>query len=199
MPVARVSRKQTKSEDPGTGVSTGASLPDPARNDTPSSQGPPAPDVVHEPALFFRVQSVWLAIPPTYVEEIADLHQLTKVPAAPAYLRGLVNLRGHAVPVIDLGQFLGLSSGGSSPDQGPDQIETTGTRIVVVAANGMRVGISCERVRGIVDVPQDQMHRPQVVQGRRLQEFARAELNDADSLVVFIDLPALLEAARLRS
>ncbi|MEK7704905.1 MAG: chemotaxis protein CheW [Myxococcota bacterium] len=150
----------------------------------------------HESLLQFRVQDVWLAVSPASVEEIVDLAQLTAVPRAPDYLRGLLNLRGHAIPVIDLAAFLGLRRREDAEGSGGD--EGVHERIVVVAANDMRVGLVSDRVRGVLEVPRSSMRGARVAQGRRLQEFAVAEFEHGGRLTVQLALAALLDAARLR-
>lgn len=147
----------------------------------------------HEPLLQFRVHDVWLGVNPQAVEEIVDLGRLTAVPRAPEYVRGLLNLRGHAVPVVDIASFLGLRQRESR--DGDDAVHE---RAVIVSARDMRVGLVSERVRGVVDVPRSSMRPARVAQGRRLQEFALAEFETAEHLTVHLDLPALLDAARLR-
>jgi purine-binding chemotaxis protein CheW len=56
------------------------------------------------------------------VREILDYTDITRIPQTPAYMRGVVNVRGNAVPVVDLGVKLGLG----------EVTRTINTRIVIV-------------------------------------------------------------------
>jgi len=56
------------------------------------------------------------------VREVLDLSQPTKVPTAPAYMRGIVNVRANAIPVVDLRLKFGL----------PPAPDTVNTRILVL-------------------------------------------------------------------
>ncbi|NLF06724.1 MAG: chemotaxis protein CheW, partial [Pirellulaceae bacterium] len=74
------------------------------------------------------------------VEEINRHVQVTPVANAPEWVRGVVNLRGEVVTVLDLRQILGLGR------------TTTGgnTRNVVVNADGERVGLLVDRIADVV-------------------------------------------------
>ncbi len=70
----------------------------------------------------FKLGDELFAIDVAGVREVLDLTEITRVPTAPPYMRGVVNVRGSAVPVVDLRLKFGLSP---SPD-------TVNTRIVVL-------------------------------------------------------------------
>src|SRR4249919_493688 len=80
------------------------------------------------------------AVPVEMVLEILDMRVLFRVPDAPAYLAGLIDVRGRGVPVIDLRVKLGL----------PATAVTDGTRIMVleVPLNGRQLvlGLVADRV-----------------------------------------------------
>ena len=69
----------------------------------------------------FKLGDELFAIDVVRVREVLDLTEITRVPTAPPYMRGVVNVRGSAVPVVDLRLKFGLSA---TPD-------TVNTRIVV--------------------------------------------------------------------
>ena len=62
--------------------------------------------------LTFAVASETFAIPISSIKEIIEYRQPTNVPMMPAYIRGVINLRGRVVPVIDLAVRFGRSQGG---------------------------------------------------------------------------------------
>jgi len=69
----------------------------------------------------FKLGAELFAIDVARVREVLDLTTVTQVPAAPPYLRGVVNVRGSAVPVVDLRLRFGL----------PAAVDGIHTRIVV--------------------------------------------------------------------
>ena len=70
----------------------------------------------------FKLGDELFAINVAQVREVLELPQITKVPTAPEYMRGVVNVRGKAIPVVDLRLKFGLPS---TPD-------TVNSRIVVL-------------------------------------------------------------------
>ena len=57
--------------------------------------------------LTFRVQQDMYAVPSRYVREILEYDQVTQVPMMPSLVRGVINLRGAIVPIIDLADRFG--------------------------------------------------------------------------------------------
>src|SRR5512146_1979673 len=72
--------------------------------------------------LTFRLGEEVFAIDVKQVREVLDLSPITKVPRAPEFMRGVINLRGSVVPVVDLKMKFGL----------PKTDATVDTRIVVM-------------------------------------------------------------------
>ena len=61
-------------------------------------------------ALIFPLGEEWYAFPGEQVREVRPLAGLTPLPGTPAFVAGLINLRGRIVPVIDLAAFFGLAA-----------------------------------------------------------------------------------------
>ncbi|NNJ18160.1 purine-binding chemotaxis protein CheW [Pseudomonas putida CSV86] len=59
--------------------------------------------------LSFRVREAGYALPIALVREIIEYAEITRVPMMPAYIHGVINLRGNVVPVLDLAARFGLS------------------------------------------------------------------------------------------
>ena len=75
------------------------------------------------------------------VQEINKIMQMTKVPQAPDYVLGILNLRGQIVTIIDLGKKLGLGSTDMSLDP----------RNIIVNSSGGHVGLLVKRISDVVD------------------------------------------------
>lgn len=150
--------------------------------------------------IVFRVASTWFAVDAFATEQVAELQEATAVPGAPGHVRGLVQLGGRAVPLLDLASFLALHE--QPPDAEPLPREEVGGRIVVVRSGEMRVGIVSERVQGLAQLPQDALASAESLPGGRVREFARAQLAATSALaaggvVIVLDVDALLDAARI--
>jgi len=162
-----------------------------------SSMSSPASSGPVDAFLVFRVASVWLAVPAEQVEEIGEQPDVTRVPLVPDHIPGVMNLRGHAVPLLDLDAFLGL--GRATPQaEAAEELGGSFRRVAVAAAGGMTVGLLCDQVRGVVEVARDQQQRPEVVKGERMAEFALAEVRQEGAILVVLDLERLLQAARVQ-
>lgn len=80
----------------------------------------------------FYLMDSEFALSVSYVQEVVNAPaSYTSIPLAPSYLKGLLNLRGTVVPVIDLKELLGLKSGQSSDVQ----------KIAIIELNGTCVGL----------------------------------------------------------
>lgn len=75
--------------------------------------------------LTFRLGSELFAINVFKTREVLDVSAITRVPTSPSYLRGVVNVRGNAIPVVDLRLKFGLS----------EVADTISTRIIVMDLN----------------------------------------------------------------
>jgi purine-binding chemotaxis protein CheW len=66
-------------------------------------------------AILMPVGRDWFALPLSALQEVVTDPDVTEVPAAPATLRGLFNVRGQIVPLLDTGALLGLEPLGRCP------------------------------------------------------------------------------------
>jgi len=76
------------------------------------------------------------------IEEILRMIDITKVPKAPSFVEGIINIRGKVIPIVDLRRKLGLPS--------PDY--TNSTRIIVVNLRGKQVGFIVDHVEEVLRV-----------------------------------------------
>ena len=76
------------------------------------------------------------------VHEIIGLMPITRVPRTPAFMRGVINLRGKVIPIVDLRLKFGMA---------PDE-STRKTCIIVVRVSGIEMGIIVDQVSEVVDV-----------------------------------------------
>jgi purine-binding chemotaxis protein CheW len=65
----------------------------------------------------FTVDSVNYGVPVEQVREVRDMQSVTHVPGAPAYVKGVTNLRGQIITVVDLRARLGLSEGSGAAEK----------------------------------------------------------------------------------
>ncbi len=124
------------------------------------------------------------AIEAVHVDDVQPLRDLTPLPCTPAFLRGLVNIRGRLVPVIDLKRFFGL------PEQGITDLH----RVILLRGGDLEIGLLADTVEGVyrLDLPSIQPSLPTLTGIR--QEFLRGVT--AERLVV-LDAEGILADPRI--
>jgi purine-binding chemotaxis protein CheW len=132
----------------------------------------------------FYVGELLLGAQIRYVEEINRHVNVTPVPHAPEAVRGVVNLRGEVVSVLDLRAILGLG-----------RTETTQhTRNVVVNADGQRAGLLVDRIADVITAEQHEIESPPAnmtsVCGRFLQGVHKLDRE----LLAVLNVPEVLMA-----
>jgi len=85
-----------------------------------------------------------------YVDNIVRMQNITRVPKAPAYLKGVINLRGEVIPVVSIRLKMGLS----------ESEATRTTRIIILKTeNSGNLGIVVDEVREVVTLSEDNIER----------------------------------------
>lgn len=103
-----------------------------------------------EKVLTFKVGDEDYAISIEYISEIVGLHKITPLPDVPRYVKGVINLRGKIIPVVDMRLRLGI----------PEREYDERTCIVVVNVEGDLLGLIVDRVNEVTDIPEDQIEPP---------------------------------------
>ena len=117
------------------------------------------------------------------VQEINKLLEMTDVPQAPEYVKGIVNLRGQIVTVIDLGKKLGLSK----TDLGLE------TRNIIVSSKNEYIGLLVDRIGDVERTDWDKIEPPPAniggVQGRYFEGVFKKE----NSLIGILNVEEVLK------
>jgi purine-binding chemotaxis protein CheW len=128
------------------------------------------------------------AVPVERVQEILDMQPIARLPHAPAYLLGMIDVRGRGVPVIDLRTRLGL----------PHAPVTAATRILVleVTADGrdLVLGLVADRVFEVTGLDGDRLDPPPEIGARWRSECITGVGRRGDAFVVVFDLSRLFAA-----
>ena len=121
-----------------------------------------------------------------HVHEILDVRPISALPHAPAFLVGMIDVRGRSYPVVDLRTKLGL----------PRIDPTPATRIILlnVPVNGreMGVGFVADRVFEVTDLDGDALERAPEVGGRWRSNYIAGIGRKGESFVVIFDLAQLM-------
>jgi len=122
------------------------------------------------------------------VREVLDRTELTRVPRMPAFMRGVLNLRGRVLPVVDLGVRFGMG----------EIVESVDTCIIVVDVelDGERtmLGAMVDGVDEVFELPERALE-PAPKMGTKLQtEFVRALGRRDDGFIIVLDADRVFSA-----
>ena len=116
------------------------------------------------------------------VQEINKIMQMTKVPQAPEYVLGILNLRGQIVTIIDLGKKLGLGSTDISQDN----------RNIIVNSSGGHVGLLVRQISDVVAADMEKKERPPANMGGIQGEFFTGVVKTDTELIGILDVDKVL-------
>jgi purine-binding chemotaxis protein CheW len=116
------------------------------------------------------------------VQEINKLMDMTKVPQAPDYVTGILNLRGQIVTVVDLGKKLGLASS--------DVSETS--RNIIVNADNEYVGLLVSSISDVVEADWEKVEKPPANIGGVQGAFFKGVFKTKDRLIGILDVHKVL-------
>jgi len=132
----------------------------------------------------FRIGSEHYAIPIMRVNEIVRMQKVTHVPDAAAFIKGITNLRGKIIPVVDFRERFGLVAEATDEQ----------TRIIVVSAGGSAIGLIVDAVTEVLTVKGEDIETAGGigfgVDARYIDGVAKV----GDDLVVLLDLDKVFSA-----
>jgi purine-binding chemotaxis protein CheW len=138
--------------------------------------------------LTFTLGDEDFAIEIAKVREVLDYTSITKVPRSPAFLRGVINLRGSVVPVIDLRMNLNMGS----------IKRTVDTCIVIVDVNiegeSIQMGALADSVQEVVDIDPSQIGPPPTLGTKLNTEFIEGMGKRGDNFLIILDIDKVLSS-----
>ncbi len=140
--------------------------------------------------VLFRLGVTRFAVPILQTLRIVRLSEITRVPRAPAFLEGVINFQGQAVPVVDLRKRLAL----------PAVEQSAAARILIVELEGQIVGMLVDAVDGILRLPPDALRPPPEMVAEVNGVYLTGVAEHDAHLIVVLDLRQVLtveEAARV--
>lgn len=122
------------------------------------------------------------------VQEIIRTMEITKVPRAPEFVEGVINLRGKVIPIIDLRRRFGLVP----------KSHDSHTRIIVIEINSMIVGFVVDSVSEVLRIPVSTVEPPPPVVAGMDSDYISGVGKLHDRLLILLDLDKLLSDADLQ-
>ena len=114
-----------------------------------------------------------------FVDNILRMQRITRVPNVPAYIKGVINLRGEIVPIMSLRLKMGLE----------EVEETKATRIIILKMEQVgKVGFIVDCVKEVVSISEEQMESIKYDSKDDTTHFVNAVGKEADSIISLLDL-----------
>lgn len=123
------------------------------------------------------------------VQEIIRMLPITKVPNAPPFVEGVINLRGKVIPVIDMRKRFGMAA----------CAHDSHTRIKVMDLQGQVVGFVVDAVSEVLRIKESTVEPPPPVVAGIGSEYMRGVGKLEDRLLILLDLDKLLSENELNS
>lgn len=114
----------------------------------PDEEGRVAADVIQ--FIVVRLGEEQYGVDIRYIDNIVRMQHITRVPKMPAYLKGVINLRGEVVPVISMRLMMGLDA---------DEVTKSSRIIVIKLEQEGNVGFMVDEVKEVVRLSMDDIEK----------------------------------------
>jgi purine-binding chemotaxis protein CheW len=118
------------------------------------------------------------------VREIIRMQEITRVPRAPRFIEGVINLRGKVIPVVDLRQRFSM----------PETERTEEHRIVVVDVMGQDIGIVVDAVTEVSRVSEASIEPPSSVITTEDSDYLTGIVKTDSKLIILLDITKVMSA-----
>ncbi|HUO30091.1 MAG TPA: chemotaxis protein CheW [Bryobacteraceae bacterium] len=136
----------------------------------------------------FKLGNELFAISVAQVREVLEVSQITRVPTAPAYMRGVVNVRGQSTPVVDLRLKFGLPPA-------PDGVHT---RIIVMElrldGEATVLGGVADSVHEVIELEPGNINPPPRIAMRWRTDFIQGMGKRGDDFIIILDVNAVFSS-----
>jgi len=141
--------------------------------------------------LTFVLENELFALNIGSVREVLELTSITKVPRTPEFIRGVINLRGRAVPVVDLRMKFGMG----------ETRRTVNTCIIIVEVEldgeATVLGALADSVQEVYEMESSQIEPPPRMGTRIKTEFITGMGKSGDRFIVILDINKVFSAEEL--
>jgi purine-binding chemotaxis protein CheW len=141
--------------------------------------------------LTFKLSDEVYALDIGKVREVLDFTAVTKVPRTPEFMRGVINLRGSVVPVVDMKLKFGM----------PMTEKTVNTCVIIteVTADGDTTVLGClaDSVQEVLDLGPEQISAPPRIGTKLRTEFITGMGKRDDRFIIILDIDRVFSADEL--
>jgi purine-binding chemotaxis protein CheW len=121
------------------------------------------------------------------VREVINFRELTPLPKAPSFVKGIINLRGEVIPVIDLREKLGLAH----------EAYSALTNVIIVEIGRKAVGVVVDDVRHVIRLAPGEVAPSPPFIGGLSGKYVSGVAKIGERLVVVLDMERILSAGEM--
>lgn len=125
----------------------------------------------------FKLGDEHFAVETEIVQSINDMMGITRVPKAPEYIKGLINLRGSIKSLVDINLLLNVES---------SEIQKN---IIILKVDDEELGITVDEVEEVLEIDENSIHK---LDNEKTNPYVKGILNYDNRLLTIIDIDKLL-------
>ncbi len=123
------------------------------------------------------------AVPIEQVKEIRTVDAITKIPRSKGYVKGIMNLRGKIIPIVDVNEKIGVTS---------TETDSTKQRILVADVNDTLTGLLVDEVNEVQRLSLNEIEAPPTGSFEDGGAYIKGIANIKDRLIVLLDVSKFL-------
>lgn len=133
--------------------------------------------------VIFKLDEEHYGIPIDNVLSIEKAEEITRVPNAPEYVMGVINLRGEVIPLVDLRMRLGIKL----------QEYNKNSRVIVASMDDVTAGLIVDSSSEVLEINREDIDPPPKANSDGCTEFLSGVGKTSDRLIVLLNLAKVLE------
>lgn len=141
--------------------------------------------------LSFKLEEEEFALDISKVREVLDFTKITKVPQTPDFMKGVINLRGSVVPVVDLNMKFGKKTTN----------KTVNTRIIIgevcIEGDNTVLGVLADSVNEVMELEPESIEPPPRIGTRLNTDFIKGMGKREEEFVMILDIDKVFSAEEL--
>ena len=132
--------------------------------------------------VILKLDGEYYGIAINFVETIEKVLEITRLPNSPEYLKGVINLRGEVIPVIDLRKRFGMG----------DTTITEESRIIILSFEDIVVGILVDTSSEVLTIENDQIDNTNALIDSTEDNYIKGIGKIGDRMIIILDIMKIL-------
>lgn len=129
--------------------------------------------------VIFKVNDEQFAVEASKVQSINDMMEITKVPKSALNIKGLINLRGNIISLLDINLLLDIEKGTGAQEN-----------IIILNLEEESVGVTVDQVDEVLEIEEGLIEK---VETDKKRAYIKGVINFKDRVVTLIDIAKLIE------